>query len=81
MPLDRAALEASLAATLRDNFRRGKDEAWESDKAADEMARAVADAVHAYVSGARVAGVQSQVRNPANVVIGTGTQTGQVALS
>jgi hypothetical protein len=81
LPLDRATLETSLAAALRDNFQRGKDEAWESDRAADEMARAIADAVDVYVSGARVAGVQSEVRNAGNVVIGTGTQTGQVPLS
>jgi hypothetical protein len=32
------------------------------------------------VSGARVSGVQTQVRNAGNSVIGTGTQTGSVAL-
>ncbi len=81
MPLDRNALEAALSTAFRDNFQRGKDEGWEVPEAADAMAKAIADAVHAYALAARVAGVTSEVRNPGNVVIGTGTQTGSVALS
>ena len=81
MPLDRNALQAALSAALQDNFQRGKDEGWDIPQAADEMATAIATAVHDYVSAARVAGVTSEVRSPANVVIGTGTQTGTVALS
>jgi hypothetical protein len=81
MPLDRNALEAALSTAFRDNFQRGKDEAWEIPQSADEMATAIADAVHAYVSAARVAGVTSEVRNLANAVIGTGTQTGTVPLN
>lgn len=80
MPLDRNALEAGLAAVLKTNFRKGVDEEWSADDAADAMAGAIADAVHAYVGGARVTGVQTQVRNAGNSVIGTGTQTGSVAL-
>jgi hypothetical protein len=81
MPLDRNALEAALSAAFRDNFQRGKDEGWEIPQAADEMATAIANAVHNYVTNARVAGVSSEVRDPGNTVIGTGTQTGTVALS
>jgi hypothetical protein len=81
MPLDRNALEAALSAALRDNFQRGKDEGWEIPKAADEMATAIATAVHDYVTAARVAGVTSDVRDAANALIGTGAQTGSVALS
>jgi hypothetical protein len=80
MPLDRDALEAALSAAFRDNFQRGKDEEWEIPQAADEMATAIANAVHAYVSAARVAGVTSEVRDLGNAIIGTGTQTGNVPL-
>lgn len=80
MPLDRNALEAGLATVLKTNFRKGVEEEWSGDDAADAMAKAIADAVHAYVGGARVSGVQTQVRNAGNAVIGTGTQTGSVAL-
>jgi hypothetical protein len=81
MPLDRNALESALSIALRDNFERGKTEAWDTPQAADEMAAAIADAVHAYVTAARISGVSSEVRNPGNAVIGTGTQTGFVNLS
>lgn len=81
MALDRNALQAALAAALFDNFQRGKDEAWEMPRAAEAMATAIADAVHAYAGAARVAGIASEVRNNASVVIGSGTQTGSVALS
>lgn len=80
MPLDRDAMQAALAAALQDNFQRGKDEQWETAQAADAMATAIADAVHAYVGAARVAGVVTEVRNPANAVIGSGAQTGSVGL-
>lgn len=81
MPLDRNTLESNLAALLRTNFQKGVDEEWTDEQAADALAKAIADTVHAYIGGARVAGVQSQVRNPGNAVIGTGTQTGTVGLS
>ena len=81
MPLDRNALESALSIALRDNFERGKTEQWDTPQAADEMAAAIADAVHAYVTAARVSGVSSEVRNLGNAVIGTGTQTGFVNLS
>lgn len=81
MSLDHDTLQASLSTALRLNFQKGKDEAWSSDKAADEMAKAIADAVHAYASGAQVAGVKSEVRDAGNAVIGTGNQTGSVGLS
>ena len=81
MALNRNAMESSLATTLRTNFKKGVDEEWDKNRAADEMAKAIADVVHAYVSGARVTGVQSQVRDNGNVPIGTATQTGEVGLS
>lgn len=81
MPLDRNTLETSLATALRANFEKGTDEAWSGEQAAEAMAKAIADAVHAYVADARVAGVQTQVRDPGNNVIGAGTQTGDVGLS
>jgi hypothetical protein len=81
MPLDRAAFETSLAATLRSNFQLGRDEAWDSDRAADELATAIAEAVDAYVRGGEIAGLQTEVRDPGNAVIGTGTQTAPVGLS
>ena len=81
MPLDRNALEAALSTAFRTNFQRGKDEGWEIPQAADEMATAIADAVHDYVTAARVANVSSEVRDAGSNVIGTGTQTGTVSLS
>lgn len=81
MPLDHNALQTALSTTLRSNFERGKAEAWDADQAADAMALAIADAVHAYVGAARVAGVASEVRNAANAVIGSAAQTVPVALA
>ncbi len=81
MPLDRNTLESSLSTTLRSHFKQAKDEAWSADQAADAMAKAVADAVHAYASAARVAGIASQVRDLGNAVIGSAAQTGTVGLS
>ncbi len=81
MPLDRDALETTLAALLRSNFEAGKAEQWSVEEASDALAKAIADTVHAYVSGARVAGVQTQVRDAGNNVIGTGTQTGSTGLA
>ena len=81
MSLDPATLEANLAAALRLNFKKGKDESWTSDQAANALAKAIAENVHAYVSAAQVTGVKSDVRNPGNVLIGTGLQTGSVNLS
>ncbi|UHQ22240.1 hypothetical protein LVB77_16435 [Lysobacter sp. 5GHs7-4] len=81
MALDRNTLESTLAATLRTNFQKGVNEEWSGDDAANAMAKAIADVVHAYVSAARVTGVASQVRDNGNAVIGTATQTGDVGLS
>lgn len=81
MTLDPATLAADLATRLRANFETSKQEAWDADRAADEFAKAIADTVHAYVSAGRVSGVTSEVRSPANMVIGTGQQTGQAGLS
>ena len=74
MPLDRDALAAALAA----GFQAGLDDpAWTGDMAAQAMA----DAIDAYVRGADVTGVTTQVVDPANARIGTGTQTGTGGLS
>lgn len=81
MPLDPATLETELAERLRSNFEAGKEEQWSVEQASDALAKAIADTVHAYVSAARVAGVQTQVRDAGNTVIGTGSQTGSTALS
>lgn len=81
MALDRNALETGLATVLRDNFATAEREAWSRDRAADELARAIADAVHAYVSAAEVSGVETVVRDPANVEIGSGRQTAPVNLA
>lgn len=76
MARDLAALTQALAGRLRTNFAAGKDEEWDADRAADELATAIADTVHAYLDGARATGVTSEVRNGANAVIGTAQQTG-----
>ena len=81
MSLDRTALAISLSARLKDNFTRSAAENWPSERAADELAKAIADTVDAYVAAGRVKGVASEVRNPANLVIGTAQQSGEVALS
>ncbi|WP_163993092.1 hypothetical protein [Pyxidicoccus caerfyrddinensis] len=66
MALDKQA----LATKLKDTFKRAKEESWTSDQVAD----ALAAAVDAYVRSAEVVGVRTTVRNPSNVVIGSGTQ-------
>ncbi len=81
MPLNSAALATSLSARLKINFSLGATENWPAERAADELAKAIADSVDAYVTAGRVAGVVSEVRNPANVVIGSAQQSGEVALS
>ncbi len=69
MPLDRNALATALAA----GFQQGIDDPnWSGDKAAQAMA----DAIDAYVRGAQVTGVATQVVDAASAPIGTGTQVG-----
>lgn len=81
MSLDHDTLQSTLSTVLRLNFKKGAAESWSSDQSADAMAKAVADAVHAYVSAAKVAGVSAEVRDAGNAVIGNSLQTGSVGLS
>ena len=81
MTLDPAKLEADLSAAFRQNFTDGKEQGWDSDRAADELAKAIAEAVDAYVRAARVADINTTVRNPGGTVIGQGSQTAAVGLS
>ncbi|PTS90101.1 hypothetical protein DBR17_02005 [Sphingomonas sp. HMWF008] len=76
MALDPIALTAALSDRLRTIFTDAKAQEWASDKAADELAKAIADCVHGYVKAGRATGVVSEVRNAANAVIGTAQQTG-----
>jgi hypothetical protein len=81
MALNHDSLQAALSAAFRTNFKKGAAESWSSDQAADAMAKAVADAVHAYVGAAQVKGVTAEVRDAGNAVIGSSLQTGAVNLS
>ena len=81
MSLNSAALAISLSTRLKDNFTRSGAESWSADRAADELAKAIADTVEVYVTAGRVKGVASEVRNLANAVIGTAQQSNAVALS
>jgi hypothetical protein len=81
MTLDTAKLETDLAKALRKNFTDGKQEGWGSDRAADELAKAISEAVDTYVRAARVAGISTTVRNTGGMEIGEGSQTAAVGLS
>ena len=73
MPLDRNTLAAALSAV----FQQGLDDpAWTGEMAAQAMA----DAIDAFVRGADVTGVTTQVVDAAANPIGTGTQTGTGSL-
>lgn len=64
--------KTTLASSLKTVFQSAKDNSWSSDQVAD----ALADAIHQFVISADVTGVNVNVVNPANVPIGTGTQNG-----
>ena len=64
--------KSTLSQALKDTFQSAKDHSWSSDQVAD----ALADAIHTFVLGAAVVGVTVNVVNTANQLIGTGTQTG-----
>jgi hypothetical protein len=66
MALDKTA----LAEQLKEIFTDAKDNSWPSDQVAD----ALADAIDQYVRGAKVTGVQVEVKDLSNTVIGSGTQ-------
>ena len=72
MPLNKIQLEAAIKGVF--------DQA-DSEKdplvARGKIAQGLAEAVHAYVAAADVADVTVTVRDPGNIVIGTGTQTGK----
>lgn len=77
MPLNKTGLQSELQTKLKDNFNKGKDEAWTADKAAEELAKVLADAIDTYVRGADVTSVTSDVRDlSGTTLIGRGTQTG-----
>lgn len=63
--------QSALSAKLKTAFKKAKDEAWNSDKVADELA----SAIHAYVSAAEVTGVTSDVVVNLNGTTKTGTAT------
>ncbi len=67
MALDRNVLEAALIAA----FQQGLDDpAWTKEQAAG----ALADAIDAFLRSAEVTGVTTDVVDPGNAPIGTGTQ-------
>jgi hypothetical protein len=69
VPLDKTTLQTAIATTFQQGM---ADPTW----SADQTAKALADAIDAYVRGASVVGVTVNVVNPAQVPIGTGAQTG-----
>lgn len=76
MPLNKTNFQNTLAATLKTNFQKGKDEEWSSDKAAEELAGAIADAVDTFIRGGDLQGIVTEVRNVAGTtIIGSGRQT------
>lgn len=68
MPLNKAALKQAILTT----FETAKVQEWTSE----QVAGALADAIDTFVRGADVVGVTVEVRNNAQTIIGTGTQTG-----
>lgn len=82
MPLDLVGLQTAMANAFRTNFQLAVDEEWDADRSADELATAIADAVDAYVRGAEVAGIATEVVDvPGTTVIGSGSQTAPASLS
>jgi hypothetical protein len=72
MALDVNKLSTALVQVFKDG---------QNAASSDEVAQALAQAIHAYVSAATVNGVVVAVVNPANTPIGTGTQTQPVAIT
>ncbi len=82
MALDKITLQTTLETKLKENFQKGVEEEWSSDKAAEELATLLAEAIHAYVSAAEVQGVTTTVKDvPGTTVIGAGTQNNVVQLT
>lgn len=81
MSLDKDSLITALTDRLKTNFKDGKEEAWTSDKAAEELAKAIGDTVHAYVIEAEVQGVTTDVEDAGHTVIGHGTQNNTVKIT
>lgn len=67
----------ALKTTLETLFQAAFDNNYEKAKMAEELAKVIDD----YLKTADITGVVVQVRNPSNVVIGTGTQTNTVKLT
>jgi len=72
MALDVNQLSAALVQVFKDG---------QNATSSDEVAQALANAIHAYVSGATVNGVVVDVVDPAHNPIGTGTQTQAVPIT
>lgn len=66
-----ALSQSALSAKLKTTFKRAKDEGWNSDKVADELA----SAIHAYVAAGQVGGLKSNVEVNLNGTTKTGTAT------
>jgi hypothetical protein len=81
MSLDKNSLIAALTARLKTNFKDGKEQEWTSDKAAEELAKAIGDTVHAYVKEAEVQGVSTDVEDAGHTIIGHGAQNNTVKLT
>lgn len=74
MALDANSLRTSLETGLKAVFSTAKDESWEADKVAAELAKTIATAVDTFVRAGTVTGVTSEVRNMSNVVVGSASQ-------
>lgn len=74
MPLNKASLTAALIA----GFQQGMDD---PDWTTDQAAAAMADAIDAFVRGADVIGVETEVVDLGANPIGTGSQTGTGGLA
>ena len=80
--LNKTNFQNSLAATLKTNFQKGKDEEWGADKAAEELAKAIADEVDLFIRSGDVQGIVTEVRDvPGTTVIGSGKQTNIVKMT
>ena len=82
MPLNKTNFQNSLAAKLKTNFQKGKDEEWSADKAAEELAKSIADEVDLFVRDGDVQGVVTTVSDiPGTTIIGNGQQTNLVKMT
>jgi hypothetical protein len=84
MPLDQKALHQALKSAFLQSFKSGQPIPDATKQAQDDAAKAIADAIHSYVSQAEVTGVTVQVTGIADpathIVTGNGTQIGTAKL-